>query len=275
MIFGHEAKAEIRLGTKEESTMVFDLNTVLQSSQDLDILEAPFSENEVNSVIVNLPNGKALGPDGFNIDFLKKCWSVIAQDFYDLCKSLHAREACMQSINGSHITLIPKKTSPMTVSEYMPIYLLNTSIKIVTKLLVNRLQNTITKLIHTTQYGFIKGRTIQDFLAWVFEYIYMCNKSQKQMVILKLDIEKAFDKIEHNAILEILRHKGLRTKWLKWMDMIMSSWTSSIMLNGVPGKTFHCKRGVRQGDPLSSILFVLAADLLQSIQNKAKDAGII
>jgi hypothetical protein len=95
------------------------------------------------------------------------------------------------------------------------------------------------------------------------------------MVILKLDFEKAFHKIEHNALLEILRHKGFKTKWLKWMDMIMSSGTSSIMLNGVPRKTFHCKRGVCQGDPLSPLLFVLAVDLLQSILNKAKDAGII
>jgi hypothetical protein len=150
----------------------------------------------------------------------------------------------MQSINGSHVTLLPKKSSPMMVSDYMPICLLNTSIKIVTKLLANRLQNTITKLIHKNQYGFIRGRTIQDCLAWAFEYIYMCKISWKQMVILKLDFEKVFDKIEHNAILEILRHKGFGTKWLKWIDMTMSSGTSSIMLNGVSGKTFHCKRGV-------------------------------
>jgi hypothetical protein len=143
MIPEHEAKAEtlweaykIRLGTKGESTMVFDLNTVLQSSQDLDILEAPFSENGVNSVIVSFPNGKVPSPNGFNNDFLKKWWPVIAQDFYDLCKSFHAGQICMQSINGSHITLIPKKSSPMTVSDYMPISLLNTSIKIVTKLLL-------------------------------------------------------------------------------------------------------------------------------------------
>jgi hypothetical protein len=103
----------------------------------------------------------------------------------------------------------------------------------------------------------------------------MCKISQKQMVILKLDFEKAFDKIEYNAIMDILRHKGFRAKWLHWMDMIMSSGTSSIMLNGVPGKTFHCKRGVHQGDPLSPLLFVLAPDLLQSMLNKAKDAGII
>jgi hypothetical protein len=72
---------------------------------------------------------------------------------------------------------------------------------------------------------------------------------KKQMVILKLDFEKAFDKLEHNVITDILRHKGFGPKWLKWTTMIMESETSSVLLNGVPNKSFHFKGGVRQGDP--------------------------
>lgn len=76
-------------------------------------------------------------------------------------------------MHGSHITLLPKKSPPLTVSDYRPIYLLNMSIKLVTKILANRLQKVITNLIHKNQYGFIKRRTIQDCLAWAFENIYM------------------------------------------------------------------------------------------------------
>jgi hypothetical protein len=181
----------------------------------------------------------------------------------------------MQSINGSHRALVPKKDNPVRINDFRSISLLNSSVKLLTKLLANRLQGVILNIIHKNQYGFIKERNIQDCLAWAFEYLYLCKKSKKEVVILKLDFEKAFDMIEHHAIMEVLKHKGFGVKWQKWMKIIMGSVTSAILLNDAPRKVFYCRRGVRLGDPLSPLLFVLVADLLQSIVNSAKQQGLL
>jgi retron-type reverse transcriptase len=138
-----------------------------------------------------------------------------------------------------------------------------------------RLQSVITKVVHANQYGFIKGRNIQDCLAWAFQFLHICHKSKREIVILKLDFDKAFDMVEQEVIISMLRHKGFSEKWVRWVQVILSSGTSQVLLNGVPGKSVRCKRGVRQGDPLSPLLFMLAVDLLQSIVNKAFRANIL
>jgi hypothetical protein len=204
-------------------------------------------------VIAELPNNKSPGPDGFNNEFIKGCWSLIANDYYNLFETFYEQEICMRSINTSHIALIPKKDGPTVAANYRPISLLNTSFKLITKVLANRLQKVIKQIIHKNQYGFIKTRTIQDCLAWALEYLHLCHKSRKQLVIIKLDFEKAFDKVEHGAILQVLRAKGFGDKWYRWIKEILNSGTSSVLLNGIPGKVIHCRRGVRQGDPLSPL----------------------
>lgn len=98
---------------------------------------------------------------------------------------------------------------------------------------------------------------------------------KKEIVILKLHFEKAFDKLEHQVILNVMRYKGFPEKWIKWIENILCSGSSSIILNGLPGKSYKCLRGVRQGDPLSPLLFVLAADLLQTIVNRAWLLGVL
>ena len=152
----------------------------------------------------------------------------------------------LESINEGFITLIPKVRSPETVSDFRSITLLNYCLKILTKLLANRLQKLILKIVHRNQYGFLKGRSIQDCLAWAFEYIHQCQASKEKIILLKLDFAKAFDTIEHDAMLTIMEHMGFDDRWLCWVKCIFSSGKSAALLNGVPGRQYLCKCGVRQ-----------------------------
>jgi hypothetical protein len=133
----------------------------------------------------------------------------------------------ISSINSSGIALIPKKDNLEKVDDFRPISLLNYSLKCITKLLSIRLQKVILELVHQNQYGFIKGRTIQDCLAWALQFLHLCHHSKKEVVILKLDFEKAFDKLEHQVIIQVMKHKGFLVKWI---ENIIGSGSSSIIL---------------------------------------------
>ena len=100
--------------------------------------------------------------------------------------------------------------------------------------------------IHQNQYGFIRNRTIEECIAWALQYVHMCHQSRKEIIILKFDFEKAFDRVEHEYMLKVMKANGFPQKWLQWMRLIFASRTSAVLLNGLP------KRSKTGGPPLTT-----------------------
>jgi hypothetical protein len=148
------------MGTTSSPTMLFDLGSTITYTKGLDDIAAPILQDEVDSAVKSMPNDKAPSPDGFNGLFLKRCWQIIKDDFYSLCASFSSGLANLECINKSYITLVLKKDSPKTVNDFRPISLLNISLKVITKILADRLQAIILRVVHPNQYGFIRTRTI-------------------------------------------------------------------------------------------------------------------
>jgi hypothetical protein len=258
-----------RLGHTVNTIMHFDLQNLVHQ-HNLQQIEVPFSKEDIDKVVMRMPTDKAPDPDGFNGLFMKKCWNIIKEDVYQLCFDFFDGKIDLQAINSSFITLVPKVNNPSTVNDFRAISLMNNILKIITKLLGDRLP-----LVQKNQYGFTKTRTIQDCLGWAFEYIHQYQQSKKDIVIIKLDFTKAFDMIEHSAIKLMMQQMGFNEKWISWTSSILGSASTSVLLNGVPGKNLVCKRDVRQGDPMSPSLFVMVVDLLQCIINKAHELGLL
>jgi hypothetical protein len=112
------------MGNSEFNQMIFILDHLIQPAEGLEQLEVPFTKEEVDGVALNLPHNKSLGLDGYNNEFIKGCWSLIASDFYKLCEDFYRGEVCLRSINNSYIVLLPKMDGPQGVSNYRPISLL-------------------------------------------------------------------------------------------------------------------------------------------------------
>lgn len=147
--------------------------------------------------------------------------------------------------------------------------------KIVAKLLANRLAPKLDELVSQSQSAFIRKRAIHDNVLFVQNMIKSFHRKKKPTLFLKVDISKAFDTVNWAYLLEVLQIFGFGHKWCNWISNLLGTSSSAVLLNGIPGQEIDHARGLRQGDPLSPMLFILAMEPLHKLFKKVEDLGLL
>jgi hypothetical protein len=263
-------------GPSNNSTIhMNDMNMKKLSAEDRESLTIPFSFEEIHKVVFDLKHNSAPGPDGLPAEFFQDFWDIIKKEIWNLCDDFSKGILDIERLNYGLITLIPKVDNAMEITKFRPICLLNVCYKIITKTLNNRLSNCIQKIISKNQFGFVKGKYILDCVVALHEVVHEVKRKKQNGIILKIDFEKAYDKVNWHFLYNMLQLKGFGDKWSDWVMKTVRGGKVAIRTNGMIGPFFPTHKGVRQGDPFSPLLFNIAADGLACLIEKAQEKKLI
>ena len=254
--------------TESNDDQVFSLGDLFSSklSSDQRIhLEKEFSLEEIEEALKSTDKTKAPRPDGINAGLLALLWPEIKEDVMAFFNNFHSNGELPLESNSSFIALIPKTASTLHPSEFRPISLMNALLKLLTKIMANRLKPLMTYLVRQHQTTFIKGRQITDGILITSELVSLLQKQKTSGLIFKIDFEKAFDRVRWNFVFDTLFAMNFGPKWINWIRNLFESSHISVLVNEAPTEEFCPSRGLRQGDPLSPLTFNLVGEGLSTL----------
>ncbi|XP_019435508.1 PREDICTED: uncharacterized protein LOC109342010 [Lupinus angustifolius] len=218
------------------------------------LTEIPSNE-EIKKAVFDLNGEGAPSPDGFGGCFYQAFWDIIDIQVCNAVKQFFHQSWLLPNLNSNNVILIPKTPGADRIDEFRSIALANFQFKIITKVIADRLATITSRIISPQQKGFIKDRKIHDCICIASEAINLLDhKTFGGNLAIKLDIKKAFDTMDWLFLLDTLTAFGFNQVFIHWIE---------------------CKRGVRQGDPLSPFLFCIVEDALsRGISNLVREGKI-
>ncbi len=231
-------------------------------------LSQDYTIEEVEIAIKQMAPQTAPGPDRMPPLFYQTFWQLIGEDVTVAVLSSLNSGKILQAINHTYITLIPKVKSLENITEFRLISLCNVVYKIISKVIANRLKIIMPHVISDTQCAFVPGRLITDNILVAFETLHHMKHhmhGRKGSMALKLDMSKAYDRVEWQYLLEIMHQMGFHYRVINLIAECLQTVSYSILINGEPHGCFHPSRGLRQRDPLSPYLFLLCTEGLHGL----------
>jgi len=232
-----------------------------------DIIDGPFTEDEMKALRSKMPN-TAPGPDGIHYGFWKQLTDILSglQDgerpprtfwavFADITADIAERGSSCAGFKNANVSLFYKKGDPTLVSNYRPISSMNTDCKMYTNLLNMQLAPWAVAKLHPDQKGFVPGRLMSDHTRLASEVVHLCDATGTPGFIVGLDQAKAYDRVDQDWLLRVLVAFGLPPDLILLLSDLTSGCKLRVRINSGYSMYFTLRRGVRQGDPLSCLLF--------------------
>ncbi|KAK4270818.1 hypothetical protein QN277_019587 [Acacia crassicarpa] len=225
------------------------------------------SDEEIRRAVFSMGCYKAPGIDGYPPIFYKHNWCTVGPTLCSFVKGVFSGEVSVADSNRTLISLIPKRDRPEQVSHFRPISLCTVHYKCVTKIITLHLREIMNDLISPFQSSFIRGRHIQDNIIIGQEVMHIMNKnrSRKGLMAWKIDLEKAYDRVRWDFLHQVLTEVGFKADFIHLIISCVSSVSYNVIWNGTQTEFFFPRRGLRQGDPISPLLFVLCMEKLSHL----------